>query len=72
MSQALNGAGDTKTPTWLNFLVFWCWEIPLAYAAKAFGLGTTGIFFAITIAFSTYAVAGWLVFRRGTWKTRRV
>jgi putative MATE family efflux protein len=71
-SQALNGAGDTKTPTWLNFFVFWCWEIPIAYAAKVFGFGTTGIFLAITIAFSTYAVAGWLVFRRGTWKTRRV
>jgi putative MATE family efflux protein len=71
-SQALNGAGDTKTPTWLNLFVFWCWEIPLAWAAKALGFGTTGIFLSITIAFSTYAVAGWLVFRRGTWKAKRV
>jgi putative MATE family efflux protein len=71
-SQALNGAGDTKTPTWLNLFVFWCWEIPLAWAAKALGFGTTGIFVAITIAFSTYAVAGWLVFKRGTWKVRRI
>jgi putative MATE family efflux protein len=71
-SQALNGAGDTKTPTWLNFFVFWCWEIPLAYAAKTLGLGTTGIFLAITVAFSTYAIAGWYVFRRGSWRTRRL
>jgi putative MATE family efflux protein len=71
-SQALNGAGDTKTPTWLNLVVFWCWEIPLAFAAKELGFGPTGIFVAITIAFSTYAVAGWWVFGRGTWKTRRV
>jgi putative MATE family efflux protein len=71
-SQALNGAGDTKTPTWLNFFVFWCWEIPLAYAAKVFGLGTSGVFLAITAAFSTYAIAGWVVFRRGTWKARRI
>jgi putative MATE family efflux protein len=68
VSQALNGAGDTKTPTWLNFFVFWCWEIPLAWGARELGLGTAGIFVAITIAFSTYAVAGWLLFRRGTWK----
>ncbi|HEY4307133.1 MAG TPA: MATE family efflux transporter [Gemmatimonadaceae bacterium] len=71
-SQALNGAGDTKTPTWLNFFVFWCWEIPIAYAAKVFGFGPAGVFLAITAAFSTYAVAGWLVFRRGTWKTGRI
>jgi putative MATE family efflux protein len=71
-SQALNGAGDTKTPTWLNFFVFWCWEIPLAYAAKLLGFGPTGIFLAITVAFSTYAVSGWLVFNRGGWKTRRI
>jgi len=71
-SQALNGAGDTKTPTWLNLFVFWLWEIPLAWAAKVLGFGPTGIFVALAIAFSTYAVAGWLVFRRGTWKTRRV
>lgn len=72
ISQAMNGAGDTRTPTWLNFFVFWCWEIPLAWAAKRLGFGTTGVFCAITIAFSTYAVSGWLVFRRGAWKTRRV
>jgi putative MATE family efflux protein len=71
-SQAMNGAGDTKTPTWLNFFVFWCWEIPLAMAAVKLGYGPVGGFVAITIAFSTYAVSAWLVFRRGAWKTRRV
>ena len=71
-SQALNGAGDTKTPTWLNLFVFWCWEIPLAWIAKQAGFGTTGIFLSITVAFSTYAIAGGLVFRRGIWNTNRV
>jgi putative MATE family efflux protein len=71
-SQALNGAGDTKTATRLNFFVFWCCEIPVAYAAKILGFGPAGIFCGISIAFATYAVAGWLVFRRGAWKTRRI
>jgi putative MATE family efflux protein len=73
ISQSFNGAGDTRTPTLLNLFVFWLWEIPLAFVlAKTFGIGPNGIFIAIAIAFSTYAIAGFLVFRRGTWKTRTV
>ena len=73
ISQSFNGAGDTRTPTLLNFLVFWCWEIPLAYVlAIKLGMGPRGIYVAMTIAFSTLAVAGALVFRRGTWKTKRL
>ena len=73
ISQSFNGAGDTRTPTLLNFLVFWCWEIPLAYLlAIKLGMGPHGIYIAMTVAFSTLAVAGALVFRRGTWKTKRL
>jgi putative MATE family efflux protein len=73
ISQSFNGAGDTSTPTMLNLAVFWCWEIPLAYVlALRSGLGAVGIYLAITIAFSTYALAGAALFRRGTWKLRRV
>ena len=73
ISQSFNGAGDTRTPTLLNLLVFWCWEIPLAYVlAVRLGMGPRGIYLAIAIAFSTYAVAGAIVFRRGAWKGRSV
>ncbi|MFI5118999.1 MAG: MATE family efflux transporter [Thermoanaerobaculia bacterium] len=71
--QAFNGAGDTWTPTVLNLFVFWLWEIPLAYllAVRA-GFGPRGVFLAIAIAFSTLAVAGAALFRRGKWKEKKV
>ncbi|HEX6059298.1 MAG TPA: MATE family efflux transporter [Gemmatimonadaceae bacterium] len=73
LTQAFNGAGDTWTPTWLNLIVFWLWEIPLAWLlAVPLGMGPHGAFLAITIAFSTLAVASWAVFRRGRWKMQRV
>jgi putative MATE family efflux protein len=69
VTQSFNGAGDTWTPTLLNIVVFWMWEIPLAYVlAKVPWLGPRGIFVAITIGFSTLAVVSALVFRRGRWK----
>jgi putative MATE family efflux protein len=73
LGQSFNGAGDTWTPTILNLFVFWLWEIPLAYVLSVvFGMGPRGVFFAITIAFSTLAVASALVFRRGKWKAKVV
>ena len=73
LSMSFNGAGDTRTPTLLNFLVFWCWEIPLAWVlAERSGFGPRGIYLSITIAFSTYAVVAAIAFSRGHWKTRRV
>jgi Na+-driven multidrug efflux pump len=73
ISQSFNGAGDTRTPTLLNFLVFWCWEIPLGYVLGVqLGFGPLGIYTAMAIAFSTYAVAGAALFKRGRWKTKKV
>jgi putative MATE family efflux protein len=73
IANSFNGAGDTMTPTLLNFVVFWLWEIPLAYIlAIRTGVGSRGIFIAIAIAFSTFALAGAAVFRRGRWKLQVV
>ena len=69
LTQSFNGAGDTWTPTLINLVVFWLWEIPLAYVlAIMLGLGPHGVFLAITIAFSTLAVVSAVVFRKGRWK----
>jgi putative MATE family efflux protein len=73
ISQSFNGAGDTWTPTWINLACFWCWEIPLAWAlALRTGLGPHGVYLAVAIAYATLAVVSVLLFRRGTWKVKRV
>lgn len=73
LETAFNGAGDTWTPTYINLLIFWIIEIPLAYTlAYHFGWGPYGVFWAITIAFSLLAVVAALLFKMGRWKTKTV
>ncbi|MGH9319447.1 MAG: MATE family efflux transporter, partial [Vicinamibacteria bacterium] len=73
MMQAFNGAGDTATPTKINFFCFWLFQIPLAYAlAMKFGAGLNGVFWAMAISYSLSAVVGILLFRRGKWKSKKV
>jgi len=69
VTQAFNGAGDTRTPTLINLGCYWLWEIPLAWLlAKPLGLGPTGVFIAVLVGFSTMAVVAVALFRRGRWK----
>lgn len=73
MESSFNGAGDTWTPTYLNFIIFWMFEIPLAYVlAHTLGWGPAGVFWAITLAFSMLAVVAALLFKRGKWKLQTV
>ena len=73
LTNSFNGAGDTWTPTWLNLFCFWLWEIPLAWwLAVHYNLGPQGVAWAVTIAFSTVAVASAVLFRRGHWKLKAV
>lgn len=71
--QALNGAGDTVTPSILNFICFWIIQIPAAYwLATSVGLGPDGVFIAIVIAESILTVLGVLAFRTSRWREHQV
>jgi len=69
ITQAFNGAGDTKTPFFINFFVFWVFQIPLAYfLAITLGWNEMGVFLMIAIAHSVHAIVSVIIFRRGKWK----
>jgi putative MATE family efflux protein len=73
LTQSFNGAGDTRTPTLIHLFCLWCWEIPLAWVlAYPLGFGPTGVFIAVSVAFSTIAVVSATLFRRGDWKLKHV
>jgi putative MATE family efflux protein len=73
VAQAFNGAGDTDTPTVINVVVYWLWQLPLAYTlARPLGFGAPGVFVAVVIAGVTWAVTAVIIFRRGSWKRKRI
>lgn len=73
LTQAFNGAGDTMTPTKLNFMVFWVFQIPLAwYLARECSWGPRGVFWAVVAADGLLAISAAVLFFRGSWKTRQV
>jgi Na+-driven multidrug efflux pump len=73
MMNTFNGAGDTWTPTIINFCGFWLIQIPLAYIlAKYFAWGPLGVFIAIPVAETAITLAGYFYFKKGKWKTIKV
>ena len=71
--QSINGAGDTRTPTVINFFCYWVLQIPLAWAlAIMLGMHETGIFLSICLAEALVGVVAVLAFMGGGWKLKRV
>jgi Na+-driven multidrug efflux pump len=71
--QSFNGSGDTKTPTYINFICFWLFQLPFAYITAIYlDWGPIGVFFAITLAEVLIAIIGIFLFKKGKWKTVEV
>jgi putative MATE family efflux protein len=70
---AFNGAGDSKTPSLINFFGYWCFQIPLAWClSHQFKLGQNGIFYSIIITETVVTLISIAMFKRGKWKTIKV
>jgi Na+-driven multidrug efflux pump len=71
--QAFNGAGDTGTPTKINLVFFWFFQIPLSYLmAKVFNFGYPGVFWAIFVSETCVGLFTLWLFRKGKWKSVQV
>ncbi|MFK7953533.1 MAG: MATE family efflux transporter [Ekhidna sp.] len=73
IGQSFNGAGDTKTPLYINLVIFWVIQIPMAWLlAIELNWGPEGVFFCIAFCHSLYAIVAIWLFKRGKWKTIQV
>lgn len=72
LSQAFNGAGDTRTPVWLNLVCFWLLEVPLAWYLASGMHAPEGVFIAIAVSESLLAVLCMAIFSKGRWKMAKV
>lgn len=73
LMQAFNGAGDSKTPTYVCLLGFWVIQIPFAWIVSIeMGMGSLGVFIAVPVAEAFISVVYWFIFRRGKWKNVQV
>jgi putative MATE family efflux protein len=73
ISQAFNGAGDTRTPTLMNFICFWLLQIPLAYVMGiTLKIGPNGVFWAVAISETILAIMCVVLFKRGKWKSVQI
>ncbi len=73
MINAFNGAGDSKTPTWINLFWFWVFQIPLAYLlAIVLHIGSTGVFIAIVTTETCITITSVILFKRRKWKLIKI
>ncbi|MEO8568482.1 MAG: MATE family efflux transporter [Ginsengibacter sp.] len=73
MMNAFNGAGDSRTPTWVNLFWFWVFQIPIAYlVAVVLHWGPKGVFISIVVTETCITITSMILFKRGKWKVVKV
>lgn len=73
MINAFNGAGDSRTPTWINLFWFWIFQIPFAWLlAKVWNMGPAGVFIAIVVTETCITTTSVILFKRGRWKLVKI
>lgn len=73
MINAFNGAGDSRTPTWIHLCWFWIFQIPFALLlSHVLNFSTTGVFIAIVVTETCVSITSVILFKRGKWKLVKV
>jgi putative MATE family efflux protein len=73
LMQAFNGAGDTKTPTYISIVAFWLLQVPMAWLmAETAGWGPMGVFIAVPLSEGIGALIYLYWFSKGKWKQVKV
>jgi Na+-driven multidrug efflux pump len=73
MMNAFNGAGDSRTPTWVNLFWFWIFQIPMAYlVAIVLHWGPKGVFLSIVVTEACITITSVVLFKRGKWKKIKI
>jgi putative MATE family efflux protein len=71
--QAFNGAGDTRTPTFINFVFFWLIQIPLCWwLAIRLDWQHSGVFWGVFLSETSVGLFTLWLFSRGKWKNVKV
>ena len=71
--QAFNGAGDTKTPTLINIVFFWCIQIPVSYfLAISLNSQHSGVFWGVFFSETSVGIFTLWLFTKGSWKSVKV
>lgn len=71
--QAFNGSGDTTTPTKINIVFFWLFQIPLAYVlAITLNWQQSGVFWGMFISEISVGLFTLWLFTKGRWKETEV
>jgi len=73
MMNAFNGAGDSRTPTIINFFWFWIFQIPVAYfVAIKLNWGEMGIYLSIVVTETLVTLTSMYLFKKGKWKLVKI